>query len=209
MANIPTIQQIENMIEKAKNGDTEAFKELGELNNKLSKRANQRMSEIERSKDIAHTDAYDRAQNYLENVSDISNRNKSGNMRFSQSRNLSLDDMAENLDNVSQFLRNETSKVSKERFRRAEESFETLTSKGFIDDLSQTEKRKFFKFLSTDAWAEIKKHLGSGFLKDAADAISAGVRVGDLKNLYNDYKSRTDVDIFDVTDTWVSGKRKL
>lgn len=209
MAKIPTIQEITNLITKAKAGDTSALNELGELNNKLSKRANQRMSEIEKQRDIAHTDAYDRAQGFLSDVSDTSTRNKSGKMRFSQSRKLSLDDLEENLDNVSQFLRNETSKVSKERYRRARESYETLKERGYIDELSAKDEKKYFRFLSTEAWEEIKKKIGSGFIQEARDAIAQGVRVGDLINLYNEYKTREDIDLFQVTDTWISGKRKL
>ena len=209
MAIIPTIQQISALADKARAGDVNAYSELADLNNRLAKRANQRMSEIERAQGIAHTEAYDRAQGYLENVADNSTRNKQGNMRFSQSRKLDIDDLEENLDNVGQFLRDESSKVSSERFRRAEESFETLAEHGFIDDLSDSNKKKFFRFLKTDAWEDIKKHIGSGFIKDAADAISRGVRVGDLVNLYDDYKTRNDVDIFEITDAWVSGKRKI
>lgn len=209
MAKIPTIQEITNKIESAKAGNLEALQELQNLNNKLAKRANQRMSEIEKQRDIAHTEAYDRAQGFLSDVSDTSTRNKNGKMRFSQSRKLSLDDLEENLDNVSQFLRNESSKVSKERYRRARESYETLKERGYIDELTEKDEKKYFRFLGTEAWEEIKKKIGSGFIKEARDAIAQGVRVGDLINLYNDYKTRTDVDLFQVTDTWISGKRKL
>lgn len=209
MAKIPTFQQIETLVKNARAGDVSALETLSDLNNKFAKRANQRMTEIERAKGISHTDAYDRAQYYLENVADTATRNKQGNMRFSQSKKLDINEIEENLDKVTQFLRDDTSKVSAVKYRRAEESFETLSEHGFIDDLSASNKKKFFRFLKTDAWEDIKKHIGSGFIKDASDAISRGVRVGDLVNLYNDYKSRNDVDIFDLTDAWTSGKRKL
>lgn len=209
MAKIPTIQEITSLIDKARSGDSSAFNELGELNNKLAKRANQRMSEIEKQSDIAHTGAYDRAQGFLADVSDTSTRNKSGKMRFSQSRKMSLDDLEENLDNVTQFLRDESSKVSKERYRRARESYETLKERGYIEDLSEKDEKKYFRFLGTEAWKEIKKTIGTGFIKEARDAIAQGVRIGDLINLYNQYKTQDNIDIFQVTDTWVSGKRKI
>lgn len=207
MAIIPTIQQIAALADKARAGDANAYSELADLNNKLAKRANQRMSEIEKTKGIAHTDAYDRAQGYLENVADNSTRNKQGNMRFSQSRKLDVDDLEENLDNVGQFLRDETSKVSSEKMRRANEQFEALVERGYIEDLSESTRKQFFNFLKTDAWNEIKKREGTGFYKEARDLIASGLKVSDLKNLYNEYKSRYDIDFLQFKDAWVSGKK--
>lgn len=209
MAKIPTIQEITSLIDKARSGDSSAFNELGELNNKLAKRANQRMSEIEKQSDIAHTSAYDRAQGFLADVSDTSTINKSGKMRFSQSRKMSLDDLEENLDNVSQFLRDDTSKVSSERYRRAEESYNTLVSRGYIEELSEKDRKKYFRFLETKAWEEIKKTIGTGFIKEARDAIAQNIKVGDLIKLYNQYKTQDNIDLFEITDAWISGKKKV
>lgn len=207
MANIPTFQQIETLVKNAKAGDASALETLSDLNNKLAKRANQRMTEIEKVRDIAHTEAYDRAQYYLENVADNANRNTKGNMRFSQSKKLDINEMEENLDNVTQFLRDDTSKVSGERFKRATEQFEALVESGYIEDLSESDRKKFFNFLKSDAWNEIKRHEGTGFYKEARDLVEQGLKVSDLKRLYKEYKERSDIDFYMFKETWISGKK--
>ena len=45
---IPTSQEVDRLYQRATSGDTAALQELGDLNNKLAKRANMRMRDIER-----------------------------------------------------------------------------------------------------------------------------------------------------------------
>ena len=45
---IPTVQEIRNLANRAEKGDKAAAAELGEMNNRIAKRANQRMRDLER-----------------------------------------------------------------------------------------------------------------------------------------------------------------
>ena len=204
--NIPTTQQINALADKAASGDESALAELGELNNRISKRANQRMRDIE-AKGLEGTAAYNRAQYFIQDQ-DFGTKNRK---YFTQSRNLEVEDAALNIINASQFLRSQTSTAAGEMRRRAD-IIDRLEEGGYIDvpDDDPTEfKRNFLEFLDTNAWDDIKKHMyatNSGMLKEAGEAIQNGAKLSDLMRAHKDYQRGADTDLHEIWDNWTSGQ---
>ena len=202
-AKIPTIQEIENLYKK---GDVEA---LREWNEKLAKRANQRMKEFE--KRGMETAAYNRSQGFIQEYKELGN-----GKNFSRRKTLDIDDLVQNIKEESKFLRSQTSTVSGEMKRR-EKIFNTLTKKdksgkSIIPSISEVDdqdsyKKKFLDFLDTDVWNEIKKSLYADTnitMDEAGEAIANGASVQDLEKAFNDYLSGEETDIFEMWDNWRS-----
>lgn len=195
---IPTIQEIESLYHK---GDIDT---LRAINEKLAKRANQRIREFE--KRGMETAAYTRAKGYIQEYKELGNGEN-----FSRRKSLDIDDLMQNIKEESKFLRSQTSTVSGEMKRR-EKIFSTLTDKEIIEVPEGMDrdsyKKKFLDFLDTDVWSEIKKSLYADTnitMDEAGEAIAAGASVSDLVSAYNDYLSgETDTDIFEIWDNWRS-----
>ena len=202
--NIPTTQQINALADKAANGDESALAELGELNNRISKRANQRMRDIE-AKGLEGTAAYNRAKYFIQN------QDFGTGEYFSQSRKLDADDAALNLINAAQYLRSQTSTAAGE-MRRRSDIVDRLEEGGWIevpDEDPATFKRNFLEFLDTNAWDDIKKHMyatNAGMLQEAGEAIQNGAKLGDLTRAFKDYQKGADTDLFEIWDNWTSGQ---
>lgn len=199
---IPTIQEVESIYNRAEAGDADALKELGDLNNKLAKRANERMRDIER-RGMEGTSAYNRAKYWLQEESDFS-----GNEYFSQSRKLSPEDALANIEAVSDYLRAQTSTAAGEMRRRKNIS-DKLEEMDFFDDVENKEqtKKQLMEFFDTDAWADIRKNNKGGtnlLVAEAADALSAGALVGDLKRAFKDFQSGADTDYIEIWENWSS-----
>lgn len=204
VGNIPTTQYINKLAEKAAAGDLAAISELGDLNNRIAKRANQRMRDIE-AKGLEGTAAYNRAKYFVQN------QDFGTGEYFSQSRKLDADDAALNLINATQYLRSQTSTAAGEMRRRAD-IVDRLEEGGWIEIPEEdptTFKRKFLDFLDSNAWDDIKKHMyatNSGLLQDAGEAIQNGAKLGDLMRAFKDYQKGADTDLFEIWDNWTSGQ---
>lgn len=204
VGNIPTTQYIKSLAEKAAAGDLAAISELGDLNNRIAKRANQRMRDIE-AKGLEGTAAYNRAKYFVQN------QDFGTGQYFSQSRKLDADDAALNLINATQYLRSQTSTAAGEMRRRAD-IVDRLEEGGWIEIPEEdptTFKRKFLDFLDSNAWDDIKKHMyatNSGLLHDAGEAIQNGAKLGDLMRAFKDYQKGADTDLFEIWDNWTSGQ---
>lgn len=204
VGNIPTTQYINKLAEKAAAGDPAAISELGDLNNRIAKRANQRMRDIE-AKGLEGTAAYNRAKYFVQN------QDFGTGEYFSQSRKLDADDAALNLINATQYLRSQTSTAAGEMRRRAD-IVDRLEEGGWIEIPEEdptTFKRKFLDFLDSNAWDDIKKHMyatNSGLLQDAGEAIQNGAKLGDLMRAFKDYQKGADTDLFEIWDNWTSGQ---
>lgn len=204
VGNIPTTQYINLLAEKAAAGDPAAISELGDLNNRIAKRANQRMRDIE-AKGLEGTAAYNRAKYFVQN------QDFGTGQYFSQSRKLDADDAALNLINATQYLRSQTSTAAGEMRRRAD-IVDRLEEGGWIEIPEEdptTFKRKFLDFLDSNAWDDIKKHMyatNSGLLQDAGEAIQNGAKLGDLMRAFKDYQKGADTDLFEIWDNWTSGQ---
>lgn len=204
VGNIPTTQYIKSLAEKAAAGDPASISELGDLNNRIAKRANQRMRDIE-AKGLEGTAAYNRAKYFVQN------QDFGTGVYFSQSRKLDADDAALNLINATQYLRSQTSTAAGEMRRRAD-IVDRLEEGGWIEIPEEdptTFKRKFLDFLDSNAWDDIKKHMyatNSGLLQDAGEAIQNGAKLGDLMRAFKDYQKGADTDLFEIWDNWTSGQ---
>ena len=208
-ASVPTQQMIDVLYEQAEAGDMAALKEFAELNLKLSKRANSRMATIEKSPDAEGTGAYRQAQYFLGEL---------GRKKFSEKGTIpknsdSLEAMYDNLEAAGKFLRMQTSTMRGENLRR-ELIFKKLEEGNYINIPEDPKariryKKEMNKFLSSDAWKEIKATYLSGAIKTASEAISSGARVSNLIDLFNQYQSSTDHDLLQIWEGWQEGKKKL
>ena len=192
---VPSMEYITNLYESGN------LQELRSINETLAKRANWRLSDLE-NKGLDSSAAYTRATYYLSEVSDYS----SGD-RFSRSKQMDIDSLYEQIKQESNFLRWQTSTAAGERERR-ERVFNTLEEKNLIEIPENMDKDafkdKFLRFLSDDAWTEIKKHLyHKDILNEAGEAIAAGASVQELSQAMTDYMTgETSEDILTIWDNW-------
>lgn len=203
---IPTSQEVDRLYQHATSGDAAALQELGDLNNKLAKRANERMRDIERQ-GVEGTAAYNRAKYYIQDQ-DFGNGNY-----FSQSRKLDPDDLLMNIDNVSEYLRAETSTSAGERRRRKNIS-DSLENKGFFDNVAPEDvnntKKQLLDFFDTAAWEDIRKHNIGGtneLVAEAVEAIENGALLGDLKRAFKDFQHGADTDYIEIWENWTSANQ--
>lgn len=197
---VPSMEYITNLYESGN------LQELRSINETLAKRANWRLSDLE-NKGLDSSAAYTRATYYLSEVSDYS----SGD-RFSRSKQMDIDSLYEQIKQESNFLRWQTSTAAGERERR-ERVFNTLEEKNLIEIPENMDKDafkdKFLRFLSDDAWTEIKKHLyHKDILNEAGEAIAAGASVKELSQAMTDYMTgETSEDILTIWDNWKSATK--
>lgn len=203
---IPTSQEVDRLYQRATSGDAAALQELGDLNNKLAKRANERMRDIERQ-GLEGTAAYNRAKYYIQD------QDFGKGEYFSQSRKLDPDDLLINIDNVSEYLRAETSTSAGERRRRQKIS-DSLENKGFFDDVAPEDvndtKKQLLDFFDSDAWEDIRKHNKGGtneMVAEAVEAIENGALLGDLKRAFKDFQRGADTDYIEIWENWTSANQ--
>lgn len=199
---IPTVQEIDNLY---RSGDIDA---LRAINEKLAKRANQRLAEFDK-RDM-ETAAVTRAKGFIQEYKELGN-----GKNFSRRKSMDIDDLVFNIKEESKFLRSQTSTVSGEMKRR-EKIFNTLTKKdkngkSIIPTVSKEEtdsyKKKFLDFLDSDVWSEIKKTLYSDTnitMDEAGEAIASGASVEDLEAAFSDYLEGEETDLFEIWDNWRS-----
>ena len=196
-AYVPDYGQVRALIESAYSGDVGALSELQSLSSSMAKRANVRLKALETS-DLTASPAYRRAEYYLNEE-----RNRT---RFSESKKMTAGELEDQLGQLYGFFGDPSASVEYEKNREAglESSF---------PDMNVNEKRQMRNFLSSDAFADMKKIIGSSIIREAAQAIEEGARVKDLEKAYAAYLEKTEgpadpdtPDIFDVWDNWVQGE---
>lgn len=180
---------IDSLAASAAGGDTSALAELGRLNSKYGRAANQRMRELE--KRGLETGAYIRAQ-------DITGREKP---RLSQSKTGSAEELIRSLEETTKFLNYQTSTVSGEMIRR-ENILKGMERAGYsVGD----DRKSFLSFLDSDAWNEIRGMFGSrDAMQRVSDAIDNGADIKDLMTAYEEFKAMdsAEEDILQVWDGW-------
>lgn len=201
---IPTTQEIEGIYNAAMQGDQDALQQLGDINNRISKRANERMRDIERQ-GLEGTAAYNRAKYWISE--------QTGAEYFSQSRKLSPDELVETIEAASDYLRAQTSTAAGERKRRSQIT-DKLDQMGFFEDVEGNKadvKKDLLDFFDTNAWADIRKHNKGGtneVVMQAIDALQNGALVGDLKRAFKDFqRGLLDTDYIELWDNWTSGNQ--
>lgn len=197
-ADIPTTEYIEDLaLEASKNPDK--LQELGKLAEKLGRRANQNLRELE--KKGYESEAYKQAQYKL----------GTDKPRYSQAKTGSPQSLAEAAIQSAQFLRFKTSTVGGVR-EKAKKGFKKLTGalrariKPFQDQKKISDKqieKSLDKFLKSGAFQELKDVYGSPVIEATAENIAQGGDIDELLNAYEDYISGDfDGGILSVWDGW-------
>lgn len=208
-SDVPTIEEI-NALYHA--NDEEG---LRALNERLAKRSNQRMTTLKKA-GLDETAAISRAKKDIKDL-DITTG------KYSRSKKLDLESVYKQVKSEANFLRWQTSTVSGELQRR-ERIWDSLTSQRIdkkgniqepiisflgVDDV-EAYKKSFLKFLDSNAWEELKKHLYTSkniLLDKAGEAISSGANLQDLKDAIQKYKEGDkDLDWITIWDNWTSVK---
>ena len=171
---------IESLASRAAGGDSGALAELGRLNSKYGRAANQRARELE--KRGMETGAYIRA------------REETGKdrPRFSQAKTGDAESLMRSLEQTTKFLNYQTSSVSGEMKRR-ENIMQGMERAGYNVG---KDKDAFLRFLDSNAWTEIRGMFGS---KDAmqrvSDALESGADIEDLILAYQEFeRGESDAD---------------
>lgn len=171
--------------------DDDALKELGRLNSKYGRAANQRMRELE--KRGLETGAYIRARDAL-------NKAKP---RFSQAKKGEAEELVKSLEETVKFLNYQTSSVTGEMERR-ENIIKGMERAGYsIGD----SKKDFLDFLDSDAWNEVRAMFGSKeAMRQVSDAIDAGKDIAELTEAFKAFQKgqSESEDILQVWDNWAN-----
>lgn len=212
---IPTAQEIDALYQRAIDGDPDAESQIGQLNQTLAKRANSRMRDLE-NKGMQGTAAYNRAKYWLgeEYGGEYFKQNKKPTQYYG------IDEMVENIEKSSKFLRSQTSTAAGESKRR-KNIIDALESSDddFFGGIESEEpaqqdevKRQLLDFFDTDAWEDIRKHNRGGtnpMVAEAIEAINNGAKLGDLKRAFKDFQMKTsaDRDYIELWDEWSSASK--
>ena len=184
-----SFEKIEDLAGRAAGGDSSALAELGRLNSKYGRAANERMRALERKG--FETGAYKRAVEEL------------GKARFSQAKTGSAESLLRSLEKVTKFLNYQTSTLSGEMERRSN-ILEGMERAGYNVG---KDKAAFLRFLESDAWNEIRGMFGSrDAMARVSDAMERGANIDDLVESYNEFTAGESEaeDILQVWDGWAS-----
>ena len=172
------ITELEALADAADGGNEVAADQLRDLNRIYSKRASQRMRELE-SKNL-DTKALKYAQYYLD---------ERGRRYFGAGRGADIDEIVENLEQARKFLSWQTSTVGGER-ARVDKILDTLKEHGYIHEFaSEKDRQTFLKFLESDAFADFKVSVGTNAVSEAQNAIEHGRTMKELQQVYADYRA--------------------
>lgn len=194
-----SMDYITEVATRAAGGDNSALAELGRLNSKYGRAANQRARELEK-RDM-QTGAYVRAAEKMGFSKKM--LNEGARPRFSQAKTGDSENLLRSLEETVKFLNYQTATVSGEMLRR-EHIIEGLEKLGYNVG---NDRKKFLDFLDSNAWEEFKDVFGS---KDAmqkiSDQMAKGADIGKLMTAYNNFVTREDEseDVLSVFDGWIN-----
>ena len=193
-----TQNQIYDLFQAARGGDKAALKALNEVSSYYGKKGNERIRSFEKAG--MGSVALSRAQHYLQS--------EQGRSTFSRSKKLDAFEAYQNASEARRFLRAKTGTVAKER-KRMTKVLEKLSEPtedrpwSIPEGLQTGEERKSFeKFLSSDAWDEIKNTMGSQTMKDTAERIDQGGDVQELIDAYKESLTDKDFNFQDFVSVW-------
>ena len=191
---------IKQKAKEAKNGNEWALKVLTDQYYKEVKRANQRARELDKRG--------------INSAAKTAFRNAIPEGLFlSQSKKLDVDTMVKNMEIAEKMLKAGTSTVTGAK-RVFNKSINTMIKKGFISKPEGMSNAVFEKqldrFFKNKHFEELKKFLGSGIIKDTSDAIKAGIPIGRISRLFNEYlKNPDEHDIYEVWENFTTGDKHL
>lgn len=177
---VPTIKEIRELGGRAAFGDNEALQELGKLAERMARAANTRLRRLEAAGKTG--DAYQRAKEIL-----------GGGKRFPQARTGSAEQLGENLEKATSFLRKKESTISGIR------EVDKKTAQTFLgrDDVTQKDVNRLNRIFESKAWPELKKNFSSSDLQEKVqDLILNNEDVEDVISLFETW----DPDDFDGQD---------
>lgn len=187
-----TQQELYDLYKEAERGSSSALATLRESSKYYGKKGNERLTDFEKAG--ISSSASTRAAHYLQS--------EQGRDRFSRSGKLSAWDAYKNASEARRFIRGKTGTVAREMKRRRS-VFDKLEKGGYLPEgMSEKDRQKFSRFLSSGAWDEIKNTLGSQTMKDIAEGIQEGNDIDELLEAYEDFESG-EIDIEDFLEGWV------
>ena len=201
---VPTTEFIEDLAQEAARGNVDALNELGRLNEKLGRTANQRLRDLEK-KGYQSSDAYKQAQY----------RMNADRPRYSQAHTGSAWTLAESAQQAAQFLRYKTSTVGGVR-KKARKGFEAVKAKlgesmnkagaEWKDVKKPTDaqiEKELDRFMKSDAFTELRGSIGSSVIEAVAEKLSGGADLDDLLDAFKQWESGDlDVGVLTLWDGW-------
>lgn len=184
-------QDLYDLYKAAEAGSSSALATLRESSKYYGKKGNERLTAFEKAG--ISSSASTRAAHYLQS--------EQGRDRFSRSGKLSAWDAYKNASEARRFIRGKTGTVARE-MNRQKSVFEKLEKGGYLPKMTEEDRQKFSRFLSSGAWDEIKNTFGSQTMKDIAEGIQEGNDIDELMEAYKDYESG-EIDIEDFLEGWV------
>lgn len=175
-----TQEEIYDLFQAARGGDSSALARLGEVSSYYGKKANERIKEF-READVS-SQALKRAEHFV--------REEMGREKFSRAKKMDAYDLYKNASEARRFIRAKTGTVARERKRMGKvlEKLSEPTAKrtwSIPEGLQTGEERKQFeKFLGSSAWDEIKNTMGSATMKEVSERIDQGANVDELLDAY-------------------------
>lgn len=188
---IPTNDQLEALASRAAMGDNAALDELGALNERIGRIANNRMRRLEKAGKTG--DAYKR----------IANTVGMEKPRFSQAHTGSAESLFQSARTAAAALRQKETTLSgiKEVDVKMVDSVLDAFGKN-ADSYTQKQKLQIADFLKTDAWKQLKSLYGS----EALEAITDAALDNDFEEALNAFAefdvALSDTDIIELTDQY-------
>lgn len=188
---IPTNDQLEALASRAAMGDNAALDELGALNERMGRIANNRMRRLEKAGKTG--DAYKR----------IANTVGMEKPRFSQAHTGSAESLFQSARTAAAALRQKETTLSgiKEVDVKTVDNVLDAFGKN-ADSYTQKQKLRIADFLKTDAWKQLKSLYGS----EALEAITDEALDDDFEEALNAFAEfdveMSDTDIVELSDQY-------
>lgn len=189
----PTYQEMVDLLDAAEAGNVQALRDAQAISSQLSKRANVRLRELEKQ-DFESAPSYMRVRDMLDNLD--------GRVRFSESKHLSREQLETQLEELSIFMRDETSTVSGEKMRRS--GIDTMIEENEIEIHDEKTRRALLRFLESDEWNAYRKLAGytAGSMQGIVNALENGRTVKDFQDMYNKAIEQGSKEISTLLSDW-------
>ena len=186
---LPSTEELERLAARAVTDD-KALQELGKLNERLARAANQRIRELEKRGETG--DAYQ----WL--------IRQTGKNRLSQAKTGGAEYLLRKATAAKNFLKRKESTISGIRAIQ-KQTAKSIAKRYGLSGLKGHSIQRFNDFLKTDAFPELKKFLGSDIIRDLMEGAQEN-SLDDLLGAYEQYLSgKTDDDLLTIYEDWKDG----